>query len=388
MIPAQPSVAVPANNAERESTSSQDKLAPTVSFASEPAGGGRRIKPTESEVVPLLASNPKSPLDSASLLSRLTLFWIWPLVRLGFRRPLEEDDLWQVAIADAPAAAARRLQQEQVRQSDGSLRWTWHALYRSFGVDAWVAAMLYCCSSALRFVGPFILTILVTFVSQTQAQPTSGVPPTYTVGQAYGFAVLLFASQFLGTFFSVKSDFICVRLGLKARNALIGATFRKVMSLDNVGRLSTNNGTIITLVSNDSLTALEFTRFFNQAWTAPLILAAGIVYIEVLLGVSVWAGLAILVIFVPYTIYQGKVQARVQQTKMAKTDARVKVTNEALQGIKVVKVNAWENALDEVMTRARQVEIKDLLKLNYLQAVLTPLSISAPNFACVITFIV
>jgi len=208
------------------------------------------------------------------------------------------------------------------------------------------------------------------------------------VGQAYGFSVLLFVSQFLGTFFSVKSDFICIRLGLKARNALIGATFRKVMSLDNVGRLSTNNGTIITLVSNDSLTALEFTRFFNQAWTAPLILAAGIVYIEILLGVSVWAGLAILVIFVPYTVYQGKIQARVQQTKMAKTDARVKVTNEALQGIKVVKVNAWENALDEVMTRARQVEIKDLLKLNYLQAVLTPLSISAPNFACVITFIV
>jgi len=130
------------------------------------------------------------------------------------------------------------------------------------------------------------------------------------------------------------------------------------MSLDNVGRLSTNNGNIISLVSNDSLIALEFTRFFNQAWTAPFVLVAGIIYIEVLVGVSVWAGLSVLVLFVPYSIWQGKIQAKVQSTKMQKTDSRVKVTNEALLGIKVVKVNAWEDALVEV--RIEQKETADL----------------------------
>jgi hypothetical protein len=37
------------------------------------------------------------------------------------------------------------------------------------------------------------------------------------VGEAYGMAAVLFVSQFLGTFFSVKSDFIAMRMGLKVR---------------------------------------------------------------------------------------------------------------------------------------------------------------------------
>ncbi|GAB9477253.1 hypothetical protein Gpo141_00014316, partial [Globisporangium polare] len=41
-----------------------------------------------------------NPLDSASWLSRVSLWWINPLIRRGYAQPLEQDDVWDLPATD------------------------------------------------------------------------------------------------------------------------------------------------------------------------------------------------------------------------------------------------------------------------------------------------
>lgn len=262
---------------------------------------------------------------------------------------------------------------------------TWKALFLAFKWDFIKSGSSYFVAVALRFVGPLLLGFLVRFVSQTQANVPN---PELTQSQAYGVAVAMAASQVLSSMFTVHADFIMVRVGVKSRDALIASTFRHTAALTNASRSQTNDGLIFSLVSNDAQVALDFTRFWNQAWTAIFILIGGIVYIVALVGnESAWAGMSILVLFVPLSLYLGKAQTRLQRQKMQVTDARVKMTSEALQGIRVVKFNAFETVLEKQLDEVREEELNKLRHFEYVRAVTTPLSVAIPNVASVLTFI-
>ncbi|GAB9477252.1 Atp-binding cassette superfamily, partial [Globisporangium polare] len=46
------------------------------------------------------AGSKPNPIDSASWLSRVTLWWVNPLIRKGYASPLLEDDVWQLPKID------------------------------------------------------------------------------------------------------------------------------------------------------------------------------------------------------------------------------------------------------------------------------------------------
>lgn len=116
---------------------------------------------------------------------------------------------------------------------------------------------------------------------------------------AYACAFFLFLSQLTGTLLSTYADFLALRVGLRGRNALISSVFAGLSTLSVSSKAKLDNGFVISLVTNDSTVILEWSRFFNQFWTAPLVLVAGIVYIEILVGVSVWSGC------VPFSLLPG-----------------------------------------------------------------------------------
>ena len=70
------------------------------------------------------------------------------------------------------------------------------------------------------------------------------------------------------------------------------------------------------------------------------------------------------------------------------TDTRIKVTNEVLQGIRAVKVYAWEDAYAEVVTRAREQELRAIRSYAYMSAVNTTLMNVAPVFVAIVTLLV
>ena len=72
---------------------------------------------------------------------------------------------------------------------------------------------------------------------------------------------------------------------------------------------------------------------------------------------SALAGMTVLVIAVPLNFLSTIVLKKLQSSQMKAKDQRVKVTSEMLQGIKAVKLNAWEDYFLSKLSSIRLEEI-------------------------------
>ena len=62
------------------------------------------------------------------------------------------------------------------------------------------------------------------------------------------------------------------------------------------------------------------------------------------LGTAVFSGLAVLVLAVPLNALAAGVSRRFQMRQMAAKDRRVRLMNEILGGVKVLKLHGWEES--------------------------------------------
>lgn len=76
--------------------------------------------------------------------------------------------------------------------------------------------------------------------------------------------------------------------------------------------------------------------------------------------------------FAPISYKISKLQIKIQRAQMMQVDLRVKLENEALQGIKVVKLMNWEIPLQKKLEEAREIEIKALKKFQLYRAITVP----------------
>ncbi|CAN0314176.1 unnamed protein product, partial [Scytosiphon promiscuus] len=60
--------------------------------------------------------------------------------------------------------------------------------------------------------------------------------------------------------------------------------------------------------------------------------------------------------------------SHVQECVTVLTDERVKLTNQAVTGARLLKINAWEPALESEIRRVRAQEVRALLKATMLRA--------------------
>uniref|UniRef100_A0A8C8RE26 ATP binding cassette subfamily C member 1 n=1 Tax=Pelusios castaneus TaxID=367368 RepID=A0A8C8RE26_9SAUR len=134
------------------------------------------------------------------------------------------------------------------------------------------------------------------------------------------------------------------------------------LSLANSSRRKYTTGEIVNLMSADAQQLMELTVNVNLLWSAPLQILMAIVFLWQELGPSVLAGVGVLVLVIPINAF---VAAKVTH-QMKNTDQRVKLLNEILHGIKILKLYAWEPSYQKKVVEIREHEIDVLKSSGYL----------------------
>lgn len=80
------------------------------------------------------------------------------------------------------------------------------------------------------------------------------------------------------------------------------------------------------------------------------------------LGPSMFTGVGVMCASVPASALLARASKRAQERLMLLRDERIKVTNEALAGIKIIKLYAWEKSFEDKVTELRRIELKGLWK--------------------------
>lgn len=124
---------------------------------------------------------------------------------------------------------------------------------------------------------------------------------------------------------------------------------------------TSENGHIINLLSEDTTNIMSSFWIGHYIWAIPLKIIILIYLLYLKLGWSAIIGSACcIVIMIPLQFFIGKKMSSNSKEISNLSDKRLQLTNEVLQGIRLVKLCGWENEFVDRITDARNNEL-DLL---------------------------
>ena len=177
---------------------------------------------------------------SAGFFSRMSFWWLNPLLSLGYKRPLEEKDIPDLgeedAVQELHAKFVRALAEQKNDGKPFSVFWAlavcfWKPMVLNGG---WALG-----KTVTLSMGPIVLKSFIDYTSGQRAFPYEGF---VLVGG-------LFLAKFLESLSQRQWYFGSRRVGLQVRSALMAAIYQKDLRLSNAGDTSDHKQLIIIQLS-------------------------------------------------------------------------------------------------------------------------------------------
>ncbi|CAM5157939.1 unnamed protein product [Natator depressus] len=376
----------------------------------------------------------KNPEVTASFLSSITFGWYTRMILKGYRKPLEMEDLWDLKenvktqqifskfdrnMRAEVRKARRELERRRCKRSlreaapdhrnglskaqsqdilvleekrpkrkkkedvsgpsgDYPKAWLAKVLIRTFAGNLLKSVAFKLVHDLLVFASPQLLKLLISFVAD----------PTVYAWQGYLYALLLFVTALVQSICLQQYFQLCFLLGMSVRTALMAAVYKKALTISNATRKEYTQGETVNLMSADAQRFMDLANFIHQLWSAPLQIALSVVFLWWELGPSVLAGIGVMVLLIPINALLATKARTIQMKNMKNKDQRMKIMNEILNGIKILKLFAWEPSFERQVGEIRVRELKGLLHFTYLQAFSIFIFSCAPFLVSVASFAV
>ncbi|KAJ2835292.1 hypothetical protein J3B01_003635, partial [Coemansia erecta] len=324
----------------------------------------------------------KSPEERANVFSRLTFTWMTPLLEQGYRKPLQMEDMLELSKRYQPDVATaefqRNWQAEQQRRNPSLFR----ATMRTYGA-VWALGGFYkLVSDLVSFVNPILLSKLIGFVS------TYHTPAAEPIENGYFYALSMFVVASVQTLVFQQHWVQNQHVNCLIKISYTTAIYHKTMALSNDARQKYSVGSIVTHMSVDSQRVANFTAdSSHQLWSLPLQIVLALFLLYRTLGWTVYAGVLAMLISIPISAQLSRSMRALNKLLMGYRDQRMKIMDEVLSGIKIIKLYAWESSFIRRINEVRvKLELGTIRHYGLIQAVFTfvttvvPFAISFSTF--------
>ncbi|KAL4455215.1 hypothetical protein ABPG73_000875 [Tetrahymena malaccensis] len=204
----------------------------------------------------------------------------------------------------------------------------------------------------------------------------------------YGWAIVMAFTQLFYIALVHHSVRFFAAFFIQFRATFNRALFLKVSSLSAFSIKEANVGKLVNLVSND-LNLLEMKSYsiiILLTLPAPIIAVALILYYR-FDGYAV-IGLAVMIGYIPFQILLAKISSGFFKDKAALVDHRVKFTNEIIEGIRLIKMYAWEDAFVHLVATFRKTELRKIFYIQFIYLLEHSFSFVSGLFASFIVFFI
>uniref|UniRef100_A0A8L8K3K1 ABC transmembrane type-1 domain-containing protein n=1 Tax=Heligmosomoides polygyrus TaxID=6339 RepID=A0A8L8K3K1_HELPZ len=219
--------------------------------------------------------------------------------------------------------------------------------------------------------------LLITFTEDPDAPLYQGL---FYSGGLFISAIL--RSQLMNNYFTSM-----FRVGTKIQSTLTTVVYNKTLKLSNSARRLKTQGEIVNLMAIDVDRFRLITAQLQQYWSSPM----QVIYLNMISFIKLRApygheGFFIQISLIPFNIFMSLVSKRWTVQQMVLKDERIRMTNEVLSGIRVVKLYAWEPAMESVIDEIRVKEMALVKKAGVVKTLADMLNISAPFLVALATF--
>ncbi|KAL3687954.1 hypothetical protein R1sor_014263 [Riccia sorocarpa] len=314
----------------------------------------------------------------AGLFSKIFFNWLGPLLEKGVRKTLIKDDVPLLVPEDRASPLYDDFSANWPKQQEpNAVRRT---LTKTFWKPFCRVGFIALIRLSVMFVGPVLIQ---SFVEVTGGNETFKY-------EGYVLVLGLFLAKYAEVSASHLYMFQCSRLGMKVRSSLISAVYRKGLRISSYARQSHGVGQIVNYMSVDVQQMNDLLIQLHSVWIVPgqVILAVCILFYVV--GISAVAGLLVMCFTSAVIVWGAKRMEQHQQDIMTGRDWRMRSTIEALNNMKIIKLQAWDRKFLASIEKARQSEYRALSGYMYVTAFnifvlwLTPLCACVAIFSCLV----
>ncbi|XP_045542487.1 ATP-binding cassette subfamily C member 4 isoform X2 [Papilio machaon] len=311
---------------------------------------------------------PPNPRAKANIFSALTFAWTLPIFWGGLKKEMEERDLYEPLEEHASSPLGdkfARLWEEEVaragaKRTPSLLRVILKAYAARCMLYGFVLLFMEC---GIRIAQPVFLGKLIDFYGREQ----TAIKPV----DAYLYAGAVILCSALNVFVVHPYMMAILHMGMKFRVACCSLIYRKSLRLSKTALGETTVGQVVNLLSNDVNRFDVAIIFLHYLWIGPLatVIIAYFMWLEISWAAVV--GVGFMLAFIPLQAYFGKRTSELRLKTAVRTDERVRLMNEILSGIQVIKMYTWEKPFADLVAKARKQEIKQIRATSYIRGVLT-----------------
>ncbi|KAF0691125.1 hypothetical protein As57867_017522, partial [Aphanomyces stellatus] len=312
-----------------------------------------------------------NPMGRASWLSTFLMLWMDPLMRRGAKQTLMEEDVWTLCPEDTTEALHARFhamwsEEKAMRATPSFAR----AMLRTMGSKWLFSIAIYSAYAALMLLQPTVIKSLLQYL---KAKDEDGdVRTALGVSSGYGLAALLTLLSFVSVTLIDYGQYVSSNLGVNAKSIVMDSVFLKSLKLSSFAKRNMSSGEVVTMSAVDS--ERLFQGFLLGPWVlvAPITVLAIFVMIGLDLGYVVGlVGGAVMALLLVYGYHTSSAVGKVRHEILTVQSERVKLTNEILQGVRVVKLYAWEPFLEAQIAAIRARELALLKQYQYTRVLNT-----------------
>nr|XP_023400429.1 cystic fibrosis transmembrane conductance regulator [Loxodonta africana] len=301
----------------------------------------------------------KSPLERASVISKLFFSWPGPILRKGYRQHLKLSDIYQIPSVDSADNLSEKLEREWDRELASKKNPKLiNALRRCFFWRFVFYGILLYLGEVTKAVQPLLLGRII-----ASYDPDNKVERSIAIYLAIGLCLLFIVRTLL----LHPAIFGLHHMGMQMRIAMFSLIYKKTLKLSSRVLDKISIGQLVSLLSNNLNKFDEGLALAHFVWIAPLQVTLLMGLIWDLLQASAFCGLAFLIIVALGQAGLGRMMMKYRDKRAGKINERLVITSEMIENIQSVKAYCWEEAMEKMIENLRQIELRLTRKAAYVR---------------------
>lgn len=315
------------------------------------------------------------PEATSGVYNRSVFWWLNPLLKFGFGKTLQTDDLFNLDEALASANVKDRFSREWVLVKDPgrySLIWT------TVSVLKWqllISAAPRLLLSAVKFAQPFLVTATINYVSKRHDQPAS-------IG--FGLVGAYFLTYFATAILSAAYQHLLNRAITQLRGGLICLLYQKTLDL-SIATIDPTSS--LTLMSSDVQRIADVVQMLQDTWSSIIEVGVAMFLLYDRLGIVCFSPAIVYTIQALSTGWITKVIPSYQRRWLEAVQVRVNFTSALLYSMRNVKLLGLSSVIQDRTQGLRDFEVSECKRYRMVNNFMILVQNGASVFAPFATFL-
>ncbi|KAI5634801.1 ABC transporter domain-containing protein [Phthorimaea operculella] len=318
-----------------------------------------------------------------NICSYLFLCWMCPVFLKGNRRPVEEKDLIvpPSKIYDSEVSGDLLEKNWLIEYDKATRNGKAPSLTKTLVKTYWLSfvpgGLFVVVKAIVAIIRPLVFARLLTYWS---------VDSEMTTTEAGYYALGLISINAVTAMTQHHYNMFTRRFSLKIKVACSALIYRKLLRVNQASIGDVAAGKLVNLLAGDMARFDLAFIFLNDLWVTPILVGVVLYLMWDMAGYAPFVGIfSVTLMMVPLQGFLTKLSATYRRLMAARTDQRIKLMSEIINGIQVIKMYAWEKPFQTVVAAARAYEVAVLKKSSYVRSIFIGFSVFTQEIITLLT---